>query len=87
MILNLNEIQLGGHIQRVVNTNISNWKPHKWCFTGFILGPVLFNIFISDLDKGSKCTPGKFAGNTKSSTSVVLLEGRRALQRDLDKLD
>jgi len=52
-----------------------------------VLGLALFNIFVSDTDCGIECTISKFAYDTKQCGVVDMLEGRDAIQRDLDKLE
>ena len=53
---------------------------------GSLWGPVLFNIFVSDVDTGFECILSNFTSDTKLC-GMVNMEGRDAIQRDLDRLE
>jgi len=67
---------------------MSKWRPVMHGIPqGSVLGRMLFNIFVSDMDGGIEGAICKFTNDTKLCGVVNTLQGRNAIQRDLDRLE
>ncbi|GAB0199627.1 cAMP-dependent protein kinase inhibitor alpha [Grus japonensis] len=67
--------------------NVQVESDDEWRSSGVGIGSALFNIFVGDMDSGIESTVSKFADDTKLCSVVDTLEGRDAIQRDLDRLE
>lgn len=79
---------LSARKQRVViNGKASNWRDVlSGVPQGSVLGPVLFLIYVNDIDEGITCKISKFADDTKITSKVTTTIDKSELQLNLDRL-
>ena len=87
-IINWIEQWLKDRRQRVVvDGEVSSWKPVlSGLPQGSVLGPILFLIYINDLEEGVTGNILKFADDTKLFRKVKEIGDKKKLQDDIDKL-
>ena len=71
----------------IVDGEISNWKSVlSGVPQGSVLGPILFLIYINDLEDDISCKVLIFADDTTLFRKVTSVTDKQSLQDDLDKL-
>ena len=86
-IINWVEQWLTDRRQRVVvDGEVSSWKPVlRGVPQGSVLGPILFLVYINDLEEGVTCKILKFTDDTKLFRKVKEIGDKQNLQDDIDK--
>ena len=87
-IINWIEQWLNDMRQRVVvDGEVSSWKPVlSGVPQGSVLGPILFLVYINDLEEGVPGNILKFADDTKLFRKTKEIGDKQKLQDDIDKL-
>ena len=71
----------------VVDREVSSWKSVlSGVPQGSVLGPILFLVYIDDLEEGVTCNILKFADDTKLFRKTKEIGDKKKLQDDIDKL-
>ncbi len=71
----------------VINGSASDWAPVTSVIPqGFVLGPVLFMIYINDINLELNNFIAKFSDDTKIGSYVISDRDRQSLQEDLRKI-
>lgn len=74
--------------EAVVSDMESSWGPVATSVPQHsVLVPVLFYLFIKNLDEGTECTLSKFAVDTELGGVAETPQGFSAFQWDLDRLE
>ena len=87
-IINWIEQWLNDRRQRVVvDGEVSSWKPVlSGVPQGSVLGPILFLVYINDLEEGVTGNILKFADDTKLFRKTKEIGDKQKLQDDIDNL-